>query len=73
MAEADELCDRIAIVDQGRVVAEGNLQALTAMVERDYGRPPTLESVFMTYTGRSLDEDVEENGPDEEDDKEARP
>ncbi len=71
--EAARLCDRIAIVDQGRVVAEGNLQALTAMVERDYGRPPTLESVFMTYTGRSLDEDVEENGPDEEDDKEARP
>jgi ABC-2 type transport system ATP-binding protein len=71
--EAARLCDRIAILDQGRVVAEGTLEELTAMVERDYGRAPTLESVFMTYTGRSLDEDVEENGSDEDDDKEARP
>ncbi len=71
--EAARLCDRIAILDQGRVVAEGTLKELTAMVERDYGRPPTLESVFMTYTGRSLDEDVEENGSDEDDDKEAGP
>jgi len=26
-----------------------------------HGQPPTLESVFMTFTGRSLDEDVEED------------
>ena len=71
--EAARLCDRIAILDQGRVVAEGTLEQLTGMVARDHGRPPTLESVFMTYTGRSLDEDVEENGSDEDDDKEARP
>ena len=25
------------------------------------GRPATLEDVFMTYTGRSLDDDVEED------------
>ncbi|MDQ3871227.1 MAG: ABC transporter ATP-binding protein [Chloroflexota bacterium] len=71
--EAARLCDRIAILDQGRVVAEGTVEQLTGMVTRDHGRPPTLESVFMTYTGRSLDEDVEENGSDEEDHKEAGP
>jgi len=26
--------------------------------------PPTLESVFMTYTGRSLDDDVEDEADD---------
>ena len=29
------------------------------------GLPPTLESVFMTYTGRSLDDDVEEDDDDD--------
>ena len=30
------------------------------MVAQDHGQAPTLESVFMTYTGRSLDDDVED-------------
>ncbi len=33
---------------------------------RDHGLPPTLESVFMTYTGRSLDDDVEEEENDDD-------
>ena len=32
---------------------------------RTTGKEPTLEAVFMTYTGRSLDEDVEEDGDDD--------
>jgi len=63
--EADRLCDRIDILDGGRVVAEDTPEGLKAMVEREHGRPPTLESVFMTYTGRSLDDDVAEDEPDE--------
>jgi len=38
-----------------------------AMAARQTGRPQTLEDVFMTYTGRSLDDDVEEDEADDED------
>ena len=58
--EADRLCDRIALINEGRVVADDTPAALKVLVADRYGLPPTLESVFMTYTGRSLDEDVEE-------------
>jgi ABC-2 type transport system ATP-binding protein len=63
--EADRLCDRIAIINDGRIVAEDTPAGLKAMVAEQYGKEPTLESVFMTYTGRSLDEDV---GDDENED-----
>jgi ABC-2 type transport system ATP-binding protein len=66
MAEADRLCDRIAILDQGRLVVEDTPDGLKARVARETGLPPTLDSVFMTYTGRSLDEDVEEAPEDDE-------
>ena len=62
--EAGRLCDRIDILDRGRVVAEDTPTGLTEMVARDHGLPPTLESVFMTYTGRSLDDDVEDEADD---------
>jgi ABC-2 type transport system ATP-binding protein len=67
LAEAERLCDRIALINDGRVVAEGTPDELKAMVQRDYGKEPTLESVFMTFTGKSLDDDVDE---DEENDDE---
>ena len=62
--EAGRLCDRIDILDRGRVVAEDTPQGLMEMVARDHGLPPTLESVFMTYTGRSLDDDIEDGADD---------
>jgi ABC-2 type transport system ATP-binding protein len=58
--EADRLCDRIALINDGRIVVEGTPAQLKEMVEREHGKEPTLESVFLTFTGRSLDEDVEE-------------
>jgi ABC-2 type transport system ATP-binding protein len=61
LAEAERLCDRLSILNQGRLVVEGTPTELMQMVARDHGLPPTLESVFMTYTGRSLDDDVEED------------
>jgi ABC-2 type transport system ATP-binding protein len=66
MDEADRLCDYLAILDRGRVVAEGTPAELKARVAADHGLPPTLHSVFMTYTGRSLDEDVEEDGSEDD-------
>jgi ABC-2 type transport system ATP-binding protein len=66
--EADRLCDRIALLNQGRVVVDGTPRELKAMVAAKHGQPPTLQSVFMTWTGRSLDDDVEpEEGGDEHD------
>jgi ABC-2 type transport system ATP-binding protein len=65
LAEADRLCDRLAILDRGRLIVEGTPEELKALVAADHGLPPTLESVFMTYTGRSLDDDVEEDDADE--------
>jgi ABC-2 type transport system ATP-binding protein len=65
--EAERLCDRIALLNDGRVVAEDTPQALMAMVASDYGKPPTMESVFMTFTGRSLDDDIgDDNDNDDE-------
>ena len=59
LAEADRLCARIGILDGGRLVAEATPAELKERVARERGLPPTLESVFMTYTGRSLDDDEE--------------
>ena len=33
------------------------------------GRPASLEDVFMTYTGRSLDDDVDEEDAETDDDE----
>jgi ABC-2 type transport system ATP-binding protein len=61
LVEAERLCDRIALINDGRVVAEGTPAELRAMVARDYGKEPTLESVFMTFTGKSLDDDLDDD------------
>jgi len=60
LAEAERLCDRIALLNDGRVVALDTPDQLRAQVAERYGGPETLENVFMTYTGKSLDDDVEE-------------
>ena len=61
LAEAERLCDRIALINDGRMVAEGTPAELMTMVARDYGKEPTLESVFMTFTGKSLDDDIDDD------------
>ena len=66
--EAERLCDRIALINDGRMVAEGTPAELMTMVARDYGKEPTLESVFMTFTGKSLDDDHEDDDKNEDDD-----
>jgi hypothetical protein len=37
------------------------------MVANDYGKEPTLESVFMTFTGKSLDDDIDEEESSDDD------
>ena len=52
MEEAEALCDRVAIIDQGKIVAQGTVDELKRSVaERlEYTTPPTMNEVFMHYT-----------------------
>ena len=61
LAEAERLCARITVLNDGRIVAEGSPDELKAQTGARLGRPASLEDVFMTYTGRSLDDDVDED------------
>ncbi|HEX6288101.1 MAG TPA: ABC transporter ATP-binding protein [Herpetosiphonaceae bacterium] len=62
MDEADRLCDRIAIINGGRIVALDTPNGLKQMVGARNGRngQTTMEDVFLALTGRSLDDDIEE-------------
>jgi ABC-2 type transport system ATP-binding protein len=62
LAEAERLCDDITIIDRGRVVATDTPAGLIASASSRLGRQATLWDVFMAYTGRSLDDDVIEDG-----------
>ena len=53
MTEADILCDRVAIMDSGRIVALDTPENLK-MVAKQNGHPPTLEDVFLELTGKDL-------------------
>jgi ABC-2 type transport system ATP-binding protein len=61
LAEAERLCNRIAILNDGRVVAESTPEGMKELVVQRHGGAATLENAFMSYTGRSLDDDIEEN------------
>jgi ABC-2 type transport system ATP-binding protein len=54
MEEAERLADRIVVIDRGRVVADDTLAVLQSTVGRADGEHATLESMFLTLTGRSL-------------------
>jgi ABC-2 type transport system ATP-binding protein len=54
MYEAEALCDRVAILDNGRVVALDTPEGLKAMVRQRNGHEVTLEDVFMELTGKAL-------------------
>jgi len=54
MHEAEALCDRIAILDEGRIVALDTPQGLRALVPQENGHEATLEDVFMALTGKEL-------------------
>jgi ABC-2 type transport system ATP-binding protein len=54
MHEAEALCDRIAILDEGRIVALNTPAGLKALVQQGNGQASTLEDVFMDLTGKEL-------------------
>jgi len=61
LAEAERLCGRITILNDAKVVAEDTPNGLKTLIRDRVDGPATLEDVFMTYTGRSLDDDIEED------------
>jgi ABC-2 type transport system ATP-binding protein len=62
MEEADLLCDRIAFLAGGRIVAEGTpLELRTAVAGSDRAvQDVDMEAVFMALTGRRIEDDEEE-------------
>ncbi len=60
MNEAEMLCDRIAIMDTGRVVALDTPAALKQRIPAKDGKEPTLEDVFLELTGKKLADPEEE-------------
>jgi ABC-2 type transport system ATP-binding protein len=64
MEEADRLCDRIAIIDKGRIVALDAPERLKELVPSKDGGKTTMEDVFIALTGRSFeDAEAEEVAP----------
>lgn len=61
MDEAEALCDRVAIIDQGKIVAQGTVEELKqAVMERtERVTPVTMNEVFMHYTVAHLITDAD--------------
>jgi len=58
MEEAEILCDRIAFIAGGRIVAEGTpLELRQRVANRRPLEQINMETVFMELTGKSIDED----------------
>jgi ABC-2 type transport system ATP-binding protein len=55
LEEADQLCDRIAIIDDGLIVREGTPSSLKSELQQRRGlaEEPTLDDVFLDATGRT--------------------
>ena len=64
MGEAEALCERIAILDEGRIVAEDTPEGLKQRVPSSNGHAPTLEDVFMDITGKQLVSEEDEHRSD---------
>lgn len=55
MAEVDRLCNRVAIIDEGKFLALDTPQALKRLVDNNTEKV-SLEDVFMKLTGKGLEE-----------------
>jgi ABC-type multidrug transport system, ATPase component len=54
MEEIEAICTRIAIMDNGKIIAIGTKEELVEMVTSDQASNMTLEEVFLTLTGKKL-------------------
>ena len=53
LEEADQLCDRLAIIDDGLIVRDGTPARLKSDLQARLGREVTLDDVFLDATGRT--------------------
>ena len=53
MEEVEAICTRIAIMDNGRIIACGTSEELKKLVTNDVDKI-SLEEVFLTLTGKKL-------------------
>jgi ABC-2 type transport system ATP-binding protein len=58
MDEAAALCDRVLMMDEGRVLADGSPEELSQLYADGNG-PATLEDVFMRLTGKRFESEEE--------------
>lgn len=59
MEEVEAICTRVAIMDNGKIVAIGTTEELKNMVRKTPGEDVSLEEVFLTLTGKKLRDYVE--------------
>lgn len=56
MQEVDDICDRIAIIDNGKIIAQGTSDELKNLVGNTSDEEQSLETVFLALTGKKLRE-----------------
>ncbi len=61
MVEAEVLCNRVAIMHKGKVIALDTPEALKDLAPRSNGTVPSLEDVFIYLTGDKLKEEQKED------------
>jgi pyoluteorin transport system ATP-binding protein len=61
MQEA-EYCDRVAIMDAGRVLAQGTPGEIRQLAHVEAGREPTMEDAFITVVEQAREREVGEAG-----------
>ena len=56
MEEAERLCNRIAIMDEGKIIALGTLEQLLELrnQQQEIQRPHGLQELFIQLTGKTL-------------------
>lgn len=56
MEEAERMCNHIAIIDEGQIIAMGTLEQLLALRDqkREVARPHGLQELFIQLTGKTL-------------------
>lgn len=54
MEEVEAICTRIAIMDNGRIIAVGTREELVRLVTSDPDNKISLEEVFLSLTGKKL-------------------
>ena len=59
MEEVEAICSRIAIMDNGKIVACGTKEELKNLVRKSPDDDVSLEEVFLTLTGKKLRDYVE--------------